>query len=192
MDELLDSYYDMYGCTVTREFFPYAERIRYRVNEAVDIEAVKKNIEKGAKKAADPKFTRKDVEHLHNKRRETVRKLVKEDSKLRSRDSVKTTFLPKSRERDIGKHDDWKDPHPDERNWGEDSQAKQKLKRRMNAVIGTRRREDKEIGLRKEEVDTIIAYLVDNNFAKTEKAARNIMEAMSENWIQSILDEEVH
>jgi hypothetical protein len=33
---------------------------------------------------------------------------------------------------------------------------------------------------------------VDNNFAKTEKAARNIMEAMSENWIQSILDEEVH
>jgi FixJ family two-component response regulator len=120
MDELLDSYYDMYGCTVTREVFPYAERIRYRISEAVDIEAVKKNIEKGAKKAADPKFTRKDVEHLHNKRRETVRKLVKE------------------------------------------------------------------------EVDTIIAYLVDNNFAKTEKAARNIMEAMSENWIQSILDEEVH
>jgi len=116
MDELLDSYYDMYGCTVTREVFPYAERIRYRINEAVDTEEVKKNIEKGAKKAADPKFTRKDVEQLHDKRRETVKKLVKE------------------------------------------------------------------------EVDTIIAYLVDNNFAKTEKAARNIMEAMSDDWLESIIE----
>jgi hypothetical protein len=189
MDDLVGSYYGMYGCTVSKEIFPYAERIRYHIKEAVDTEAIKKNIEKGAAKAGNPKLDRKDVETLHDKRREEVKKMVKEESK---KGSVKTTFLPKSRERDIGRHDDWKDPHPDTKNWGQDSPAKQKLKRRMTAVIGTRRREDRESGLRKEEMDLILSYLLDNGFAKNEQAAENIMEAMSEQWIQYILDEEVH
>ncbi len=61
--------------------------------------------------------------------------------------SPRPTKLPRSRERDIGRHDDWKDPHPDTRDWGERSPAAEKLARRARAVVGTRRREDKETGV---------------------------------------------
>ena len=64
--------------------------------------------------------------------------------------SPKPTRLPKSRERDIGKHDDWKDKHPDTRDWGDRPEAGKKLKRRLNAVVGTQRRQDKETGVGKE------------------------------------------
>lgn len=61
--------------------------------------------------------------------------------------SPRPTKLPRSRERDIGRHDDWKDPHPDTRDWGERSPAAEKLARRARAVVGTREREDKETGV---------------------------------------------
>jgi hypothetical protein len=162
------------------------------MKEEVDTEAVKERIAKGSKEAANPKHSRKDVEALHNKRREEVKKMVKEEVKAKNKGSVRSTVLPKSRERDIGRHDDWKDPHPDTQDFGQDSPAKQKLKRRMIAVIGTRRREDKEAGLRKEDSDLILSYLLDNGYALDEHSAKNIMEAMSEQWIHFILDEEVH
>ena len=57
------------------------------------------------------------------------------------RQSPKPTVLPRSRERDIGTHDDWKDKPLE---WGERPEAGKKLKRRAQAVVGTRRREDKE------------------------------------------------
>lgn len=66
--------------------------------------------------------------------------------------SPKPTRLPKSRERDIGKHDDWKDKHPDTRDWGERPESGKKLKRRLNAVVGTQRRQDKETGIASESV----------------------------------------
>lgn len=114
-----------------------------------------------------------------------INKRIKEDVIK----EVKTTYLPKSRERDIGKHDDWKDPHPDTRDWGEKSPKGKKLVRRAVAVIGTQRRQDKEVGLRKEEMELIISYLLENGYADNEKSAHNIMEAMSENWLATILDE---
>lgn len=61
--------------------------------------------------------------------------------------SPRPTALPKSRERDIGKHDDWKDKPLE---WGERPEAGKKLKRRLNAVVGTRRREDEETGVRED------------------------------------------
>ena len=193
MDEVSRAYFEMYGYTVTNEMFSLNGEVKYQImKEEVDTEAVKERIAKGGKEAADPKHSRKDVEALHNKRREEVKKMVKEEVKAKNTGSVRSTVLPKSRERDIGRHDDWKDPHPDTQDFGQDSPAKQKLKRRMIAVIGTRRREDKEAGLRKEDSDLILSYLLDNGYASDEHSAKNIMEAMSEQWIHFILDEEVH
>jgi len=67
----------------------------------------------------------------------------------------KPTRLPKSRERDIGKHDDWKDKHPDTRDWGDRPEAGKKLKRRLNAVVGTQRRQDKETAIRKDATEEV-------------------------------------
>jgi len=64
--------------------------------------------------------------------------------------SPRTTFFPKSREGDIGKHDDWKDPHPDTRDWGERPPAANKLKRRTKAVVSTQWRQDRETGVVRE------------------------------------------
>ena len=55
------------------------------------------------------------------------------------------TQLPLSRERNIGKHDDWKDKPSTE--WNDKSPAAKKLKSRANAVVGTQRRQDKETGI---------------------------------------------
>lgn len=62
--------------------------------------------------------------------------------------SPKPTKLPRSREANIGKHDDWKDK-PTE--WGERPAAGKKLRSRASAVVGTQKRQDVEIGVRKEE-----------------------------------------
>jgi hypothetical protein len=59
--------------------------------------------------------------------------------------SPKRTKLPPSREKKIGPHDDWQDK-PTE--WGELSPAAKKLRSRAITVTGTRRREDKETGVR--------------------------------------------
>jgi hypothetical protein len=64
--------------------------------------------------------------------------------------SPKTTKLPRSREANIGRHNDWKDNTPTE--WdGKTSEQKKaaKLKSRLNAVVGTQRRQDAETGSRR-------------------------------------------
>lgn len=62
--------------------------------------------------------------------------------------SPKPTKLPKSRERNVGRHDDWKDK-PTE--WGERPAAGKKLKSRASAVVQSQHRQDVETGVRKEE-----------------------------------------
>ena len=64
--------------------------------------------------------------------------------------SPKTTKFPRSREANIGKHDDWKDKTPTE--WGDKTSEQKKaakLKSRLNAVVGTQRRQDDETGVRR-------------------------------------------
>lgn len=62
--------------------------------------------------------------------------------------SPRPTKLPKSRERNVGRHDDWKDK-PTE--WGERPAAGKKLKSRASAVVQSQHRQDIETGVRKEE-----------------------------------------
>ena len=102
----------------------------------------------------------------------------------------KLTVLPKSRERDIGKHDDWKDKSPDDMEWGERPEAGKKLRRRATAVVGTRRREDKEVGLREELdlYDLVSEYLVSEGFCESYEDADVIMANMSEEWREDILE----
>jgi hypothetical protein len=81
--------------------------------------------------------------------RRKPRKLNFEVREERERNqSPRPTVLPRSRERDIGKHDDWKDNPSTE--WGDRPPAGKNLKRRAQAVVGTRRREDKETGVYEE------------------------------------------
>lgn len=187
MDDVSRAYFEMYGYSVINEMVSHNGEVKYQImKEEVDTEVIKDRIHKAGKEASNPERTRKDVEKLHDKRRKEINKLLRKEEVI---DEVKTTYLPKSRERDIGMHDDWKDPHPDTRDWGEKSPKAKKLVRRAVAVIGTQRRQDKEVGLRKEEMELIISYLLENGYADTEKSAQNIMEAMSENWLAAILDE---
>lgn len=60
--------------------------------------------------------------------------------------SPKPTKLPRSREANIGRHDDWKDKPSTE--WGDRPPAAKKLASRLRAVVGTQQRQDKETGVR--------------------------------------------
>ena len=66
--------------------------------------------------------------------------------------SAKATKLPRSREGNVGTHDDWKDKVPTE--WNDkttEQKKKNKLRSRASAVVGTQQRQDVETGVRKEE-----------------------------------------
>jgi hypothetical protein len=105
--------------------------------------------------------------------------------------ATRPTRFPKSRERDIG-HDDWKDSDPDNRDWDERPEGAKKLKRRLNAVVGTQKRQDIETGVRKEELNdkVIVAhYLFDEGYADSLNGAEVMAENISDNWVQSILSE---
>lgn len=101
--------------------------------------------------------------------------------------SPRPTFMPRSRERDIGPHDDWKDKPAEDWNDKTSEQKKaDKLRRRASAVVQTQRRQDRETNVREE----VLSYLLDEGFASDEKSAEAIMDAMSEAWIESIVEGE--
>lgn len=80
--------------------------------------------------------------------------LAKDTSKPQS---PKPTKLPRSREVNIGTHDDWKDKPSTE--WGERPTAGKKLKSRASAVVGTQKRQDVETGVREEyELDEVKGF----------------------------------
>lgn len=81
--------------------------------------------------------------------------------------SPRPTVLPKSRERDIGKHDDWKDKPSTE--WGERPEAGKKLRRRLIAVVGTQRRQDKETGVSESTEDSLNEILALTPLPKRKK-----------------------
>jgi len=83
--------------------------------------------------------------------------------------SAKATKLPRSRERNVGKHDDWKDK-PTE--WGERPAAGKKLRSRASAVVGTQQRQDVETGVRKEEAQ--LDEVVVTRSPEVKKRAKNI------------------
>ena len=79
--------------------------------------------------------------------------------------SPKPTTLPRSREANVGKHDDWKDKPSTQ--WSDRPAAGKKLKSRASAVVGTQKRQDVETGVREEYVDEA---KVDAGLSDTEKA----------------------
>lgn len=98
---------------------------------------------------SSPESTEKKKSSTKSASRRKPRKLDFEVREERERNqSLRPTVLPKSREGDIGKHDDWKDKPSTE--WGDRPEAGKKLKRRAQTVVGTRRREDKETGVYEE------------------------------------------
>ena len=62
--------------------------------------------------------------------------------------SAKATKLPRGREKNIGKHDDWNDNS--NRDFGERPEGGKKLRSRAVAVVGTQKRQDKETGVREQ------------------------------------------
>lgn len=61
--------------------------------------------------------------------------------------SPKPTKLPRSREANVGRHDDWKDKPSTE--WDDRPKKGKKLRSRASAVVGTQKRQDIETGVRK-------------------------------------------
>lgn len=103
---------------------------------------------------------------------------------------LRPTVMPRSREQNIGKFDDWKHQTPE--TWEgktAEEKAASRLRSRASAVVQTQRRQDREVGIRKEELDIILNYLLDEGYVDTEQAAEKIMLVMSENWIYDILNE---
>ena len=80
--------------------------------------------------------------------------------------SPKATQLPRSRERNVGRHDDWKDK-PTE--WGERPPAGKKLRSRASAVVGTQQRQDVETGVRKDETELDEVLMVTPSTKQTTK-----------------------
>jgi hypothetical protein len=110
-----------------------------------------------------------------------------EEFKFRpERSGPKPSVKPKSRERDIGKHNDWKDKPSEE--WSERPPAALKLRRRAKAVTDTQRREDQEVKLRKEELEYIIDILVSEGYVNDYDSAACILEVMSDEWLVGILE----
>lgn len=103
--------------------------------------------------------------------------------------TIKATFLPKSRERDIGIQSDWNDPDPESLNWGEQTPRGKALARRARAVIGTQRRQDKEVNLRREDVEYLLDLLVNEGYTNSYESAAFILEAMSDEWFNSLIEE---
>jgi GNAT superfamily N-acetyltransferase len=112
---------------------------------------------KGGKKPATPNRSARRVTRQDFVDRSNVR-VRKEENELDEKftlaadkskpQSPTPTKLPLSRERNIGKHDDWKDKPSTE--WDDTPPAAKKLRSRANAVVGTQRRQDKETGVTEE------------------------------------------
>ena len=112
---------------------------------------------KGGKKPATPNRSARRVTRQDFVDRSNV-KVRREETELDEKftlaankskpQSPNPTQLPLTRERNIGKHDDWKDKPSTE--WNDTPPAAKKLKSRANAVVGTQRRQDKETGVTEE------------------------------------------
>jgi GNAT superfamily N-acetyltransferase len=100
------------------------------------------------------------------------------------------TKLPLSRERNIGKHDDWKDKPSTE--WDDTPPAAKKLRSRANAVVGTQRRQDKETGVTEETavVDKPATAEEKRKIALMQKLARLHAAAKGSKMVSDVAKEE--
>jgi len=116
-----------------------------RAGESKVGQAVKKAgsaaIKAGVEKA------KKDIQSLKKEEVEIDEKFSMTADRTKPQSS-KPTKLPKGREKNIGKHDDWSE-NPN-RDFGERSEGGKKLRSRAVAVVGTQKRQDKETGVREE------------------------------------------
>ena len=105
----------------------------------------------------------------------------------------KPTVLPRSRETNIGDQTlkGWNDPSMAELNWDrkpiERPTNRKAQATRLKQVIGTQRRQDKEAGLR-DSVEYVLDYLIDEGFTDSYDSALVILETMSEQWLEGIIE----
>jgi hypothetical protein len=101
---------------------------------------------------------------------------------------MKSTRISKSREAYINpdQSKDWK--HNKELNWGETHPKvpshKEAMVKRLKFAIGTQRRQDKETGMREHVLD----YLVNEGYVDSYESAECVLEAMSDEWLESIVE----
>jgi hypothetical protein len=107
----------------------------------------------------------------------------------------KPTVLPRSRETDIGDQTTkgWNDRSMAELDWDE-KQIKRPTNSaaqasRLRKIVGTQRRQDIESGVRNEDVEYVLDYLIDEGFTDSYESAIEIVEAMSDEWLECIIDE---
>jgi hypothetical protein len=103
----------------------------------------------------------------------------------------KPTVLSRSRETNIGDQTTkgWNDRSMAELDWHEKQTERPTNSARLRKIIGTQRRQDKESGLRKEDVRYVLDYLIDEGFTDSYEGAIEIVEYMSDEWFEGIIDE---
>jgi len=135
----------------------------------------KRRMEKHLGKNVGGTQYKSDVSPYYNPRARTFREFLELTEKFSMAadtskpQSPKPTALPKSREANVGKHDDWKDKPSTE--WGDRPTAGKKLKSRASAVVGTQKRQDVETGVR-EETETAQKPLTKAEKEREEKKKR--------------------
>lgn len=123
-------------------------------NEPIPVDKLKAAAKKPGKmgQRARLAMTLKDI-RMKNEGVEAVDEKFSMAADSSKPESPRPTKMPKSRERNIGKHNDWKD-NPN-RDFGERPEKGKKLKSRASAVVQSQRRTDKEVGVREQSEDSL-------------------------------------
>ena len=123
-------------------------------NEPIPVDKLKAAAKKPGKmgQRARLAMTLKDI-RMKNEEVEAVDEKFSMAADSSKPESPRPTKMPKSRERNIGKHNDWKD-NPN-RDFGERPEKGKKLKSRASAVVQSQRRTDKEVGVREQSEDSL-------------------------------------
>jgi hypothetical protein len=110
------------------------------------------------------------------------------------RTKPKPTVLSRSRETNIGDQTTkgWNDRSMAELDWDEKQTKRptnrEAQKKRLEQAIGTQRRQDKESGLRNS-FEYVLDYLIDEGYTDSYEGAEAILETMSDEWFEDLIDE---
>jgi hypothetical protein len=180
MDGLLQAYFSgVHNCEVVQEDFEHLNRTRYRIiGEAVDKEAIKNIIAKGAKKAGDPQMSRGDVEKMRKSQREQINGMANEEL---LHEMPYQIWGPPSHGSSNA------EPVPLGKPYKNKKRAKNKADK-LDLEIGGYRHRVREVPDNNVNEEAVIEYLVSEGYAKDDTCAIGIYEAMSDEWLGVIIE----
>lgn len=180
MDGLVQAYFSgVHNCDVVQENFEHLGRIRYRViDEAVNVDEIKKTIDSNATKAADPKMSRDDIKKMGIDQRKQISAMSNEE--LLHEMPYQIWGPPPHSSSDA-------EPVPLGKPYRNKKQAKKRADK-LDLEIGGYRHRVREVSDNNVNEEAVIEYLVSEGYAKDDTCAIGIYEAMSDEWLISIVE----